>query len=141
MKLVSIFISGLLALNIAPAYASDDQLAASEQLYNEFCSHCHGPKMVNPGTSSYDLRKYPRDKKQDFLSTVKAGKGDMPAWGDILSHEEVEVIWYYVSTRAGKLKFVPDEKVEAKKDQKVEEKKNIQSSEAKKKIEPPRKNL
>ena len=58
--------------------------------------------MVNPGTSSYDLRKWPTDQKDTFYNTVKNGKGDMPAWGDVLFPEELDAIWVYVATRAGK---------------------------------------
>lgn len=82
--------------------ASDDVIAKAEKVYKQFCSHCHGPRMVNPGTASFDLRKFPRDAKDRFLEVVKKGKGDMPAWGDILFPEELDLLWTYIATRAGK---------------------------------------
>lgn len=93
-----------LALFGAPAFADDisPQLEMGIKTYKDFCSHCHGLDMVNPGTSSYDLRKWPQDNKEDFVSAVVNGKGDMPAWGDVLFVEEIEVLWVYVATRGGK---------------------------------------
>lgn len=58
--------------------------------------------MKNPGTSSYDLRKWPQDRKDEFYNSVQNGKGDMPAWGDILLPDELDVLWIYVVTRGGK---------------------------------------
>ena len=91
-----------LALLGAPARAEDALLEKGKSTYKQFCSHCHGIDMVNPGTSSYDLRKWPTDRKDPFFDAVNNGKGDMPAWGDILFPEELEAIWFYVATRAGK---------------------------------------
>ncbi|MGG7567835.1 c-type cytochrome [Rhodovulum sp. DZ06] len=96
-----------LALLAAPALLSAPAAAADEiekagKVYKQFCSHCHGIGMVNPGNSSYDLRKFPQDDKERFLASVMQGKGDMPAWGDILLPEELEQLWLYVSTRGGK---------------------------------------
>lgn len=98
---------GWLALFLAPAIfssaqAADEKLAKAESVYKQFCSHCHGLKMVSPGTSSYDLRKFPLDQKERFYTSVKKGKKDMPAWGDILTEQELDQLWYYVATRAGK---------------------------------------
>ena len=89
---------------IASAVAANEDhplFADGKSLYKDFCAHCHGINMVNPGTSSYDLRKYPTDAKPDFVESVMKGKGDMPAWGDILLPDEVDAIWVYVATRAG----------------------------------------
>lgn len=99
-----------LALFAAPALASDaaEELAFGEKTYRDICSHCHGPKMVNPGTNSYDLRKWPVENKDDFVTSVLNGKGDMPAWGDILLPEEVEALWRYVATRGGTEPFPQD---------------------------------
>jgi mono/diheme cytochrome c family protein len=105
-----------LALGVAPA-AADPQLANSAQtaegarttsasmvergraLYSRHCSHCHGFNMVNPGTISYDLRKFPKDEEARFLNSVTNGKnGRMPPWGSVLSRQEMESIWAYVVT-------------------------------------------
>ena len=75
--------------------------------YKQFCSHCHGPDMVNPGTSSYDLRKWPTDRQADFYDVLENGKGSMPAWGDILLPEEMDALWVYVGSRGGEAGLPP----------------------------------
>ena len=63
------------------------------------CSHCHGPNMVNSGTITPDLRRFPDDRDR-FVTTVKQGKNNrMPPWGDILNDEEIAGLWAYVSSR------------------------------------------
>ena len=97
-----------LALFAAPVIAEETaakELELGVKTYKDFCAHCHGPKMVNPGTNSYDLRKWPTDNKDGFYSAVLKGKGDMPAWGDILLEEEIDALWRYVATRGGKEPF------------------------------------
>ncbi|MCB1424766.1 MAG: c-type cytochrome [Zhengella sp.] len=108
MKLVA-FAFWLLALLAAPVavLASDGantipDVSKGTSLYKQFCSHCHGINMVNSGASSFDLRKFPRDQKDRFVTSVTRGKGNMPAWGDILLPEEVENLWLYIVTRGGK---------------------------------------
>ncbi|MFK7892831.1 MAG: c-type cytochrome [Granulosicoccus sp.] len=85
---------------VSPTVMADD-LAKAGSVYKQLCAHCHGIGMVNPGTSSYDLRKFPLDQKKRFYSSVLEGKGSMPAWGDILAPGEIDLLWHYVSTRAG----------------------------------------
>lgn len=93
----------MLVLFGAPVFADDAAaFKKAESTYKTFCSHCHGLKMVNPGTSSFDLRKWPKDNRAGFETSVMKGKGDMPAWGDILLPEELDLLWHYVKTRAGK---------------------------------------
>lgn len=96
-------VCAILVLFGAPVFADDAEIfKKAEGTYKTFCSHCHGLKMVSPGTSSFDLRKWPKDKKAGFANSVLNGKGDMPAWGDVLLPDELELLWYYVRTRAGK---------------------------------------
>ena len=67
--------------------------------YAENCSHCHGPGMLNPGTITPDLRKFPDDKER-FFTTVKHGKnGKMPPWGDLLSDDQIAGLWAYISSQ------------------------------------------
>lgn len=96
-------------LFLTPTIADEAQLKKSSSLYKQFCSHCHGLNMVNPGTSSYDLRKFPVDGKDRFYDSVKNGRGDMPAWGDILTEDELALLWYYVSSNGGKTPPAKDE--------------------------------
>jgi mono/diheme cytochrome c family protein len=68
-------------------------------IYAEKCSHCHGPGMMNPGTITPDLRKFPDDRDR-FVSTVKLGKNNrMPPWGDLLSDDDIASLWAYISSQ------------------------------------------
>ena len=70
-----------------------------KQTFAQKCSHCHGPNMVNSGTITPDLRRFPDDEPR-FVSTVKQGKnGRMPPWGDILNDDDISALWAYVSSR------------------------------------------
>jgi mono/diheme cytochrome c family protein len=74
-------------------------VAKGKAAYARHCSHCHGFDMVNPGTISFDLRRFPHDDKARFVHSVTEGKnGRMPSWGDLLSREEIDQIWAYVMT-------------------------------------------
>ena len=90
---------GLLAAQEkAVAEPSPTLVAEGKTHYNQFCKTCHGVNMVNAGTSSYDLRTFPRDDPARFRSAVVRGKNTMPAWGDLLKPEEIDAIWAYVLT-------------------------------------------
>jgi len=90
---------GVLLIAPRPSLAAAPELAVQGKAqYRQFCSNCHGVNMVNAGTSSFDLRKFPPDDKTRFVNSVKHGKNAMPAWGDILKPEEIEAIWAYVLT-------------------------------------------
>ncbi len=53
--------------------------------------------MLNPGTSSFNLKEFPLDKKERFIDSVTSGKGFMPSFGKIFDPEEIEQLWIYVS--------------------------------------------
>ncbi len=69
------------------------------QIYSHLCSHCHGFNMVNPGTSSYDLRRFPADQQDRFVASVMNGKNTMPAWGGELTADELDKLWDYIRSR------------------------------------------
>lgn len=98
------------ALLGAPVLSDDleAQIKKGKTAYDQLCGKCHGKDMVNPGTSSFDLRKFPLDQKQRFFESVNNGRGDMPAWGDVLFAGELDAIWAYVATNGGK-RPMPDQ--------------------------------
>jgi mono/diheme cytochrome c family protein len=84
-----------------PPKAGGDQalIDQGKASYAEKCSHCHGPGMVNAGTITPDLRRFPDDKTR-FFTTVKNGKnGKMPPWGDLLNDDQIGGLWAYVSSQ------------------------------------------
>ena len=72
-----------------------EQLAIGADIYARHCSPCHGTRMLDP-QGAFDLRKFPRDQRERFVTSVLRGKNQMPPWGDILKPEEVEALWGYV---------------------------------------------
>ena len=67
--------------------------------YAEKCSHCHGPGMLNPGTITPDLRRFPDDRER-FFAIVKEGRNNkMPPWADLLSDDQIGTLWVYISSR------------------------------------------
>jgi cytochrome c6 len=82
-------------------FSADDITAGSLQ-YNRTCAQCHGRNMVNSGTTSYDLRRFPVDQLDRFLLSVTKGKGNMPSFETALTPEQIKVLWAYVGSRGGK---------------------------------------
>jgi mono/diheme cytochrome c family protein len=55
--------------------------------------------MVNTGTLSFDLRKFPKDDAARFENSVRKGKGTaMPPWGGKLSDDDITNLWAYVKS-------------------------------------------
>ncbi len=71
---------------------------AGKRTFGNRCARCHGWNMVNLGSISFDLRKFPHDDRARFFHSVTNGKNAMPAWKDILSQQEIESVWAYVRT-------------------------------------------
>jgi mono/diheme cytochrome c family protein len=71
---------------------SPQEFAKGSELFAQICSHCHGPHMVNPGNSSFDLRKFPHDDRQRLFSSVRNGKKAMPPWKVVLRPDEIEAM-------------------------------------------------
>lgn len=70
-----------------------------KKLYAGNCAHCHGFRMISAGAVAFDLRQFPLDQKARFVQSVTHGKnGRMPAWGDLLTHEDIDSLWAYVKT-------------------------------------------
>jgi mono/diheme cytochrome c family protein len=76
-----------------------EMVAKGKALYTHHCWHCHGPNMVNPGSIAFDLRQFPHEDKARFVHSVTTGKnGRMPAWGDVLSANDIDELWAYIKT-------------------------------------------
>ena len=80
----------------APDMPSPEQIKKGSATYSQNCSPCHGPRMLDP-QGAFDLRRFPRGEKERFLISVSKGKNQMPPWGGLLSAEEIEALWAYVT--------------------------------------------
>jgi mono/diheme cytochrome c family protein len=84
-------------LGPSPTHAADGDVDQGRDTYQDLCSSCHGPDMVNSGTLSFDLRKFPKDDFGRFKNSVLNGKGSaMPAWAGKVSDEDLANLWAYV---------------------------------------------
>jgi len=81
------------------ADADQSLIDQGKTTYAEKCSHCHGPGLLNPGTITPDLRRFPDDRER-FFTIVKQGKNNkMPPWADLLSDDQIGTLWVYISSR------------------------------------------
>lgn len=78
----------------APDAATPEQIKKGAAIYSQNCSPCHGPRMLDP-QGAFDLRKFPRDEKNRYITSVTKGKNQMPPWAGLLSAEDIESLWAY----------------------------------------------
>jgi cytochrome c6 len=83
----------------APAPAADSA-AAGAPLYAKYCSACHGGNM-EPIESAFDLRDLSPGDMRRFVYSVTRGKDSMPAWGAVLTPQQIESVWDFVMSRNG----------------------------------------
>jgi len=79
-----------------------DEIERGHQQFERTCAQCHGRNVVNSGTTVYDLRRFPVDQPDRFFSSLSQGKGNMPAFKDALTPEQMKLLWAYVGSRGGK---------------------------------------
>lgn len=89
------------AVTAQPRFAAQD-IDAGRQQFHRTCAQCHGYNMVNPGTTAYDLRRFPVDDPDRFFNSVTNGKGGMPSFKEALTEEQMRVLWAYIGSRGGK---------------------------------------
>jgi mono/diheme cytochrome c family protein len=91
----------LCALAAAQSASAQDRslIEAGAEVYQTHCAECHGERLVNTG-STFDLRRLHADERPRFDKATKEGKGQMPAWGGVLSAEEFDQLWAYVRSKA-----------------------------------------
>jgi mono/diheme cytochrome c family protein len=72
-----------------------EQIKRGAALYGKNCATCHGVRMNGPEWA-IDLHTFPRDDRARFVESVTNGKNTMPAWGDVLSADDIAALWSYV---------------------------------------------
>jgi cytochrome c55X len=72
-----------------------ERIAKGASIFSRNCSPCHGTRMQNP-ESAFDLRQFPHEQHERFVSSVTKGKNMMPPWGDLLDQADIEALWAYV---------------------------------------------
>jgi mono/diheme cytochrome c family protein len=89
------FLLGAVML-VQPAHAQSD---AGREVYAENCAQCHGERLMATGAAP-DLKQLRADQRERFDTIVRDGKGQMPAWGGMITDEQIDQVWAYVRSRA-----------------------------------------
>ncbi len=88
----------------ANPYAGNGEVVPEgKSLFNQYCSHCHGPDAVQ-GERPRDLRRlqirYRDDAIAVFYTTINNGRMDkgMPVWKGVLSEEVIWKIYTFLAS-------------------------------------------
>jgi mono/diheme cytochrome c family protein len=76
------------------------EVEAGRKLYVSSCQRCHGIALVTAGIG-FDLRTFPQHDKARFVRSVSQGVGAMPAWGETLNPEQLDLLWGYIGAVNG----------------------------------------
>jgi mono/diheme cytochrome c family protein len=92
------------------ATATTASVEVGQRVYTERCVLCHGASGKGDGVGAAGLDPKPRDHTdgsymntqtdEALLNVIKNGKGNMPAWGNVLSEVESQSVLMYVRTLA-----------------------------------------
>jgi mono/diheme cytochrome c family protein len=90
--------------------SSDASVALGDQVYKERCVLCHGPLGKGDGPGAAALNPKPRNHTdgaymnartdEQLLEVIRTGKGNMPAWGKILTEEQIQAVLKHVRSLA-----------------------------------------
>ena len=76
------------------------EIEAGRKLYASSCQRCHGIDLATAGIG-FDLRTFPQHDKGRFVRSVSQGVGAMPAWGETLKPEQLDLLWGYIGAVNG----------------------------------------
>lgn len=88
---------------VNPFAGKQEAIAEGNSLFNQYCSHCHGPNAVQ-GERPRDLRRlkirYGDDAIAVFYKTVTNGRMEkgMPVWKGVLPEETMWKIFTFLSS-------------------------------------------
>ena len=85
------------AIAAASAMAQDGAVEKGERLYAKYCATCHGDDLQNNSGVAFDLRRLTVDEHPRFVNSVQHGKNAMPSWQGVLSSEQIDDLWAYIS--------------------------------------------
>lgn len=85
-----------LTLAWAPAPGrSETPAELGERLFDANCAQCHGERISNPN-NLFDLKELRQDERARFDTSVRQGKGQMPAWDGTFTDAEFHALWAYI---------------------------------------------
>lgn len=85
---------------------------SGEQLYNQYCARCHGedgkPTEAAPTASSFtDAAFVERLSDEGMKGVIRAGRGQMPGFGDAFTEATLQVLVAYVRSLPGRSAEAP----------------------------------
>ena len=91
---------------VNPVAVDKTSVAQGKKLYFDFCAGCHGDNAKGNGPYAASLSTKPSDLKAmsgghedgDFAWKIKNGRGDMPAWKDDLTTDEIWTLVNYIQS-------------------------------------------
>ena len=93
-------VTGAVLLSVQAGWAQDRaKIQAGESVYNNYCSTCHGERLVSSG-QTFDLRRLRAEDRPRFENSVTNGKGQMPPWRGVLGSAEIDQLWCYIRASA-----------------------------------------
>lgn len=96
----ALIVIAAVSLSTQAGFAQDSRkIQAGEAVYSNYCSTCHGEKLVSSG-QTFDLRRLRAGERSRFETSVNNGKGQMPPWKGALTDEEIDQLWHYVRANA-----------------------------------------
>lgn len=75
------------------------KIEQGEAVYNDYCFTCHGEKLVSSG-QTFDLRRLMIEDRVRFETSVRMGKNQMPPWKDVLTAEQIDLLWNFIRANA-----------------------------------------
>jgi len=89
-------------ISAQPAMSQEtEKIKAGEDLYNTYCSPCHGDGLINTG-QTFDLRRLTANDRARFEHSVLNGKNQMPPWKGVLAGEQIDQLWLFIRAHAFK---------------------------------------
>lgn len=92
----------LMIVNSSPVFA--DSLNSGGEIFTNNCAACHakGGNIIRRGKNlkAKTLKRNQLDSVERIASLVTQGKGNMPAYGDRLTAQEIEAVSNYVLEQA-----------------------------------------
>ena len=91
---------GAILVSVQTAFSQDrDKIEAGADLYNMYCSPCHGDGLINTG-QTFDLRRLTANDRARFENSVLTGRNQMPPWKGVLTSEQIDQLWHFIRHHA-----------------------------------------
>ena len=99
LRALRLALAAACSLGLLPgALAQPEEVEHGRALYERYCLICHGHEMTgSPGSTVYDLRRFPKDARERFVLSVTNGKPPaMPSWKGQFSEPQLDHLWAFV---------------------------------------------